>query len=172
MAIQRGKRNFFRENIEPLRSDIYNFLLKYRANKVSDALQRKAQCEQVLKMVMTKAWADVAQMMQADNLEAVLTQEALYQFKLLDFSNLIMPYYSDVLHFSTWMAKDKEIGYDVTQSTMEEAWRNLERIITYGDIKKGLFTIAHRQIFKRMKTEIEDKELLEKETFEKVPKSI
>lgn len=172
MKNEGDKQKFFKDQIEPLNSKIYSFLLKYRGNEDIGDPKRKAQCEQVIKVVMTNAWNDVAEMMKTDHLEAVLMKEALYQFQLLDFKNLILPYYSDVLRFSIWIAKDREIGFDITQITMEEAWKGLERIVTYEDIKKGLFTIAHRQFFKCTKTEIKDRKLLERieaETFERAP---
>jgi len=65
----------------------------------------------------------------------------------------IAPHYSDIYKHLMYTIRDKWLAKDITQITMEDAWKNIKKMRTYDNIKAVLITMANNNFSKHCSKE-------------------
>lgn len=61
------------------------------------------------------------------------------------FEKSILVLYEDIYRLAYSMTKNEETAKDIAQSTMEKAWRNLDRLKNRKSVKSWVYTIARNE---------------------------
>jgi len=64
------------------------------------------------------------------------------------FKENIEPHHTKILKFLMYASQDPDLARDITQDTMESAWKNIEHLCTYTNIEAGLIQIAKNHLRK------------------------
>jgi RNA polymerase sigma-70 factor (ECF subfamily) len=64
------------------------------------------------------------------------------------FKENIEPHYSNIVEFLAYGSGNRDLAYDIAQDTMEAAWKYINKIRSYDNIKAGLITIAKNKLKK------------------------
>jgi len=67
------------------------------------------------------------------------------------FKEKIEPHYSDIIRFLTYASGDEWLAYDITQTTMEDAWKYIKRMRSYDSVKAALIAMAKNNMKKYYK---------------------
>ena len=62
------------------------------------------------------------------------------------FNENIVPYYYNVYNYLCRLTNDEELAADLTQETMEKAWRGLDNLKSLDAVKTWIFRIATNQL--------------------------
>jgi len=65
------------------------------------------------------------------------------------FKEQIKPHHHDLIKFLTHATGDEWLAQDITQSTMEDAWKYIDRMRSYDNVKGALISIAKNNLKKQ-----------------------